>query len=58
MRVFRATYEFRQGNVPDNFRTQTSTGIKYDALGIPERIYGVHRIQIELTQKEQNGKDT
>ena len=34
MRVFRATYGFRQGNGPDNFGTQTSDGIKYGVPGI------------------------
>ena len=35
MRVFRATYGFRQGNGPDNFGIQISDGIKYGIPGIP-----------------------
>ena len=36
MRICWATYGFRQGNVPGNFGTQTSVGIKYGVPGIPE----------------------
>ena len=40
MRVFRATYEFRQGNGPDNSGIETSDGIKYGVPGIPQAKIG------------------
>ena len=40
MRVFRATDEFRQGNGPDNFRTQTSVRIMY---GVPNGTEQIER---------------